>query len=180
MSKPSEGSSLDFAGVIKLKCMTAIVTLLACVPLSVVFWLVSWSEEDTSVTVDVDTEMRNYFFSLFTPSFLLWIASLSSYVLLSKVSALSHSVAKITERMILILVAIHIFKTAVSSKNMVGIFTAFVGISAFYSQTSKKEKLKPLSANEKSGMVNGIVLVDIINNGDEHGRKCSVHDKGAV
>ena len=175
-----QDGSLDFAGVIKLKCMTAIVTLLACIPLSVVFWLVGWSEEDTSVTVDVDTEMRNYFFSLFTPSFLLWIATLSSDVLLSKVSALSHSVAKITERMILILVAIHIFKTAVSSKNTVGIFTAFVGISAFYCQTSKKEKLKPLSENEKSGVVNGIVLVDIINNGDERGRKCSVHDKGAV
>lgn len=110
--------------------------------------------------------MHTYLSSLLIPSFLMWIASLSSYVLLSVVAPLSHSVAKITERMILILVAIHVFKTSISSENTMGIFIAFFGIGAFYCQTSRTEKAKILTAkNEKSDVQNGIALVDITTNG---------------
>lgn len=109
------------ATVLELHYVTCVVACGLCIPISI------YDEFFYGGTCDI----KAVFLPIFLSSALQWVASVCSYTLLSMIAPLSHSVAKIAQRMLLIVVSVGILGNTVTALNVLGICIAFMGVGCY-------------------------------------------------
>jgi len=144
--------SNNLARILGVKYWIAFLGLMICIPLAILSKLVAASSiavEGYAATTWIDT-LRDSAPPIIVSSAFQWLAGAASYYLLALIAPLSHSVAKITERMLLILISVVLFQShAVSFINIVGILIALAGVMC-YVFAKHSERHHSSSANGSS------------------------------
>lgn len=121
------GRRSHFAFLLRIKFATCLVATAICATISICRVIVDLSTTSQSFRIT-----RVPIIPIVVSSMFQWYAGLCAYALLSMIAPLSHSIAKIAERMLLILISILLFQShAVSPINMFGIILAFMGVATY-------------------------------------------------
>ena len=68
---------------------------------------------------------------IFLSSSMQWLSSLSAYVVLAMIEPLSHNIAKITQRLCVIISSVIVFGNPIAASNALGILIAFCGVALY-------------------------------------------------
>ena len=145
--------SNDLARILGIKFTIAFQAMIICVPLAVLSRIASsggnTTFEEPSSWIESIMECAP---SVIVSSAFQWLAGAASYYLLALIAPLSHSVAKITERMLLILISVVLFQShAVSFINITGILLALSGVLCYlYAKNRDRTRLKRSSPTSSS------------------------------
>ena len=146
-------TSHDLSRILGIKFCIALQAMIMCVPLAILYRLAT---SGGNVTMKEPSSLIENIIecapSVIVSSAFQWLAGAASYYLLALIAPLSHSVAKITERMLLILISVVLFQNhSLSFINITGILLALFGVLCYlYAKNRDQSYLNLLSSHNSS------------------------------
>ena len=152
-------TSHDLSRILGIKFCIALQAMIMCVPLALLSRLAT---SGGNVTMKEPSSLIENIIecapSVIVSSAFQWLAGAASYYLLALIAPLSHSVAKITERMLLILISVVLFQNhSLSFINITGILLALFGVLCYlYVKNRDQSYLSSRNSSSSNGNNNSL------------------------